>query len=177
MNKFNNKKQNFVRVNEQIRFSPVRVVKDKVQLGVMRVEDARKLARDEGLDLVEIVPNARPPVCEIVDYGKFRYQQSIREKEKKQHAKQIEMKEIRLSPKIAENDVDTKSKAARKFLADGKKVQLNLLFRGNRELAHQEEGFKVVNRIIKEVEDICKVESPPKMEGRRIICRIEPIKG
>jgi translation initiation factor IF-3 len=175
MNK-DKKRQNFVRVNEQIRFSPVRVVKDKVQLGVMRVEEARRLAKDEGLDLVEIVPNARPPVCEIIDYGKFRYQQSIKEKEKKQKAKQTEIKEIRLSVKIADNDVDTKGKTARRFLMEGKKVQFNLLFR-NRELAHQEEGFKVVQKIIKEVEDICKVELHPKMEGKRIICRVEPING
>ena len=167
------RKQNFVRMNEQIKFSPVRVVRNKVQIGVMCVEDARRIAREEGLDLVEIVPNARPPVCEIIDYGKYRYQLSIKEKEKKHKTKQGEMKEIRLSPKIAEHDVEIKGKAARKFLNEGKKVQLNLLFR-NRELAHQDEGFKVINKILKEIEDVCKIESPPKMEGKRIICRIEP---
>src|SRR5574340_541875 len=115
----NNKKQNFIRVNEQIRFSPVRVVKDKVQIGVMHVEEAKKLAKAEGLDLVEIVPNARPPVCEIIDYGKYRYQLSLKEKEKKQKTKHAEIKKIRLSPKIADNDINTKSKATRKFLMEG----------------------------------------------------------
>jgi translation initiation factor IF-3 len=171
-NKYNNKKQNFVRVNGQIRFSPVRVVKDKVQLGIMRVEDALKIAREQDLDLVEIVPNARPPVCEIIDYGKYRYQLSIKEKEKNK-AKQIETKEIRLTPKIADHDIVTKSNAARKFLTEGKKVQLSLLFR-NREMAHQDEGFKTVGKILQQVEDVCKVEMAPKLEGKRIICRIEP---
>lgn len=168
----NNKKQNFVRVNGQIRFSPVRVIKDKVQLGVMRVEEALKIARENDLDLVEIVPNARPPVCEIIDYGKYRYQLSIKEKEKNK-VKQIETKEIKLSPKIADNDIVTKSNAARKFLTEGKKVQLNLLFK-NREMAHPDEGFKTVGKLLKEIEDVYKIDMAPKLEGKRIICRIEP---
>ena len=173
MNKYNNnKKQNYVRVNGQIRFSPVRVVKDKVQLGVMRVEDALKIAREQDLDLVEIVPNARPPVCEIIDYGKYRYQLSIKEKEKNK-SKQIETKEIRLTPKIADHDIAIKSNAARKFLTEGKKVQISVQFR-NREMAHPDEGFKTVGKILKEIEDISKVDMAPKLEGKRITCRIEP---
>ena len=171
-NKYNNKKKNFVRVNGQIRFSPVRVVKDKVQLGIMRVEDALKIAREHELDLVEIVPNARPPVCEIIDYGKYKYQLSIKEKERNK-AKQIETKEIRLTPKIADHDISIKSNAARKFLIEGKKVQISVQFR-NREMAHPDEGFKTVGKILKEVEDVCKVEMSPKMEGKKITCRIEP---
>lgn len=168
-------KNQYTRVNDQIRFSPVRVVKDGEQLGIMPLENAKKLARNAKLDLVEIVPQARPPVCSIIDYGKYRYEQSIKEKESKQKSKNIEVKEIRLSPKIADHDVDTKTKAARKFIEQGKKVQLNLLFKG-RDLAHKDTGFAVVTKITENLEDVAQVELKPKLEGKRLICRLEPKK-
>jgi len=166
-------KNKFTRVNDQIRISPVRVVKDGEQLGVMPLDKAKRLARNAKLDLVEIAPQARPPVCNIIDYGKFRYQQSIKEKEIKQKSKTSEVKEIRLSPKIAVHDIDTKTKAARKFLEQGKKVQFNLLFKG-RDLAHKDTGFAVVKRMAENLEDVAQVELKPKLDGKRLICRLEP---
>lgn len=173
----NNSRERPLRVNEQIRFSPVRVVKDSQQLGVMQVGEARRLAIEAGLDLVEVVPNARPPVCHIVDYGKYKYEKSLKEKEQKKKSKQsqIELKEVQLSPKIAENDINTKIKAVQKFLVEGKKVQLTLILK-NREVLHREEGFKVINKILKVLEGTIKIEYGPKSEGRNIICRMEPKK-
>jgi translation initiation factor IF-3 len=160
------------RVNERIRFSPVRLVKDGKQIGIMPVDKARKMAYDLGLDLVEVNPNARPIVCSIMDYGKYCYQQSIKEKTNKKN-KGIEMKEVRLSPKIADNDINTKVKAASKFLSQGKKVQLTLIYK-KRELSHKDEGFKVVNKMLEDLEEIAKVESRPKLSGDRLICKLEP---
>lgn len=168
-----NKRERPLRVNEQIRFSPVRVVKDNQQLGIMQVEQARRLAEAEGLDLVEIVPQARPPVCHIIDYGKYKYDKSLKEKEQKKKNKQSESKEVQLRPKIAENDIVTKTKAVQKFLAEGRKVQLTLVLK-NRELLHREEGFKVINKVLQELNGTGRVEYGPKSEGKTIICRIEP---
>jgi len=168
-------KRQFTRVNDQIKVSPVRVVKDGEQLGVMPLEKAKILARNAKLDLVEIAPQVKPPVCSITDYGKFRYQQSIKEKDIKQKSKGAEVKEIRLSPKIANHDIDTKTKSARKFIKQGKKVQFNLLFKG-RDLAHKDTGFAVVKRMAESLEDVAQVEMKPKLDGRRLICRLEPKK-
>ncbi len=160
------------RVNEQIRTSPVRVIgADGSQMGIMMIEAALAAAREAGLDLVEVAPAERPPVCRIMDYGKFKYQQKKRQH--KAHAHQIRVKEIRVRPKTGEHDVNVKLNHAREFLAKKDKVLVSVIFRG-RELAHVEEGRRVIQRILDELADIARVESPPSQQGRRIVCTLAP---
>lgn len=171
-----NIKENENRINWQIKVPQVRVIKDEEQLGIMSTDQARKIAQNEGLDLVEIVPKARPPVCRIMDYGRFKYEQTIKKKEasKKQRESQIQLKELRLRPGIAENDTDTKINQAKKFLEDGYKVQFNLQFRGQREMSHKDQGFAVLKRVTDSLVDFCIIEKPPKLEGNKIICCLAP---
>lgn len=161
------------RINEHIRISPVRVVSDTgEQLGVIATDEARRLAREAGLDLVEVAPEARPPVCRIMDFGKYKYQQQKRKKEsaKGHHTK---IKEIRVRPKTGEHDILVKVNRARGFLEQKDKVIVSVLFRG-RELAHKDEGLRVMAKIIQQLEDVAKPESPPQESGRRIECRLTP---
>ena len=139
-------------------------------LGVIPTEEALSQAREFGLDLVEVAPNERPPVCRIMDYGKFKYQQG---KKNKQHTHHTKTKEIRLRPKTGEHDIQFKVKQAEKFLQHKDKVQVSVMFRG-RELAHEEEGRKVMEGVIKDLEAVGKVESTPSKQGRRLICTIAP---
>ena len=176
MNNKDKERKQFTRVNFNIRCPTVRVVWDGKQLGIMSGDAARKLAFDAELDLVEIAPQAQPPVCSIMDYEKFRYEQKQKEKEQKKNQKNSEIKELRLRPGIQEHDISTKIGAVRRFLIDGKKVQLNLQFK-NREITHKEEGFRVINKIVKDVVDVANVERAPSMEGNRLICRLEPKHG
>lgn len=134
----------------------------------MSGEEANKAALDAGLDLVEIVPNSKPPVCKIIDYGKYKYELSKKEKivKKRQHV--IQVKEIRLSPKTEEHDIDFKIKHARKFIEQGNKVKLNLLFKG-RQITHQEFGRQLIDKVIEELDDIAKIESAPHIEGRNLV--------
>lgn len=175
-NRDNVRKEGENRVNWQIRVPQVRVVRDEEQLGIMSTDEARRLATDNGLDLVEIVPTARPPVCRIMDYGRFKYEQNLKKKEsaKKQRESQISVKEIRLRPGTADNDTDTKINQAKKFLEEGHKVQFNLQFKGQREMSHKEQGFCVMKRVMDALESICLVERSPKLEGNRIICCLAP---
>ena len=160
------------RINDQIRVSPLRVVGvDGSQLGVIDKDDALAKAREAGLDLVEVAPNEKPPVCRIMDYGKFKYQQKKRQH--KGHAHHSKNKEIRLRPKIGDHDFVTKRNRARKFLEERDKVVCSVIFRG-RENAHVDEGFKLVQRLITELEDIAKVEQAPAMHGRRIVLILAP---
>ncbi len=160
------------RVNEQIRISPVRVISATgEQLGIMTTDEALRIAREAELDLVEVAPNERPPVCRIMDYGKFKYQQKKRQH--KGHAHQIRVKEIRVRPKTDEHDIEVKVRQARDFLIHKDKVVVSVVFRG-RELAHVEEGHRVVNQILKSLEDVGRVESPPSQQGKRIICTLAP---
>lgn len=153
-------------INEQIRDKEVRLVgEDGEQLGVMPSKDAMKLAEEAGLDLVKIAPMAKPPVCKIVDYGKFKYEQTRKEKEAKKKQKVVEIKEIRLSPNIDTNDLNTKMSAARKFLSKGDKVKVTLRFRG-REMAHMAGSKHILDDFAKELLDIAVVEKAPKVEGR-----------
>jgi len=131
----------------------------------MPVKEAQKLADDAGLDLVKIAPNAKPPVCKIVDYGKFRYEQARKEKEAKKKQKVVEVKEIRLSPNIDKNDLNTKMNAARKFLAKGDKVKITLRFRG-REMAHMANSKHILDDFAENLSDVATVEKAPKVEGR-----------
>jgi translation initiation factor IF-3 len=164
------------RINWQIRVSQVRVVKDEKQLGIMSTDAARKIAQDEGLDLVEVAPQARPPVCRIMDYGRFKYEEKLKKKEnaKKQRESQVQLKELRLRPGISEHDTDTKINQAKKFLEEGYRVQFKLQFKGQREMAHKDQGFVVMKRVIEVLDSVCVVEKSPKIEGNRITCCLAP---
>ena len=153
-------------INEQIRDREVRLVgPDGSQLGIMSSRDAMQKAIEAGLDLVKIAPQAKPPVCKIIDYGKYRYELARKEKEARKKQKTIELKEVRLSPNIDTNDLITKASAARKFLTKGDRVKVTLRFRG-REMAHMASSRHVLDDFAKELADIAVVEKPPKVEGR-----------
>jgi len=171
-----NKEENEFRVNRQIRVPQVRVVLGDKQLGVMSTDRAKKIAEEHGLDLVEVAPDARPPVCKIVDFGRFRYDLQIKKKEqtKKQRDSQIILKELRFRPTIGDHDIEVKISQAKKFLEDGMKVQLNLMFRGARELSHKEQGFNVIKKVIETLSSLSSVDKPPKMDGNKIICCLTP---
>ena len=153
-------------INEQIRDKEIRLIgEDGEQLGIMSARDALKIARDAELDLVKIAPTAKPPVCKIVDYGKYRYELARKEKEAKKKQKVIDVKEIRLSPNIDENDLNTKFNAARKFITKGDKVKVTLKFRG-REMAHMANSKVILDVFADKLKDIAVVEKPAKLEGR-----------
>ena len=156
-------------INEQIRDKEVRVIgEDGEQLGIMTSKEAMKLADEAGVDLIKIAPTARPPVCKIMDYGKYRYEQARREKEAKKKQKVIEVKEVRLSPNIDTNDLNTKANMARKFLSKGDKVKVTLRFRG-RELAHVNASKVILDEFAESLSDVAVVEKPAKFEGRSLI--------
>ncbi len=160
------------RINEQIRITPVRVIgADGTQFGIMPTDKAIEQARTAGLDLVEVAPTERPPVCRIMDFGKYKYQQKKRQHKNLSH--HIKMKEIRVRPITGAHDLMVKITKAREFLVHKDKVIVTVNFRG-REAAHTEEGRKVINDIIKQLEDVSKVESPPMMHGRKIACTLTP---
>ncbi|HEX4148043.1 MAG TPA: translation initiation factor IF-3 [Pirellulales bacterium] len=160
------------RINEQIRITPVRVIgADGQQLGILPTEQALAAAREADLDLVEVAPTERPPVCRIMDFGKFKYQ--LKKKQHKGHVHQTKIKEIRVRPKTDEHDIEVKVGKARDFLSHKDKVIVSVIFRG-RELAHVEEGQKVVKQIIAQLDDVAKVEAPPNQQGRRIVCVLAP---
>ncbi len=153
-------------INDEIRVKEVRVIGETgEQLGVMPTKDALKIAEDAGVDLVLIVPNAQPPVCRVVDYGKYKYEQLRKEKEAKKKQKVVEIKEIRLSPNIDTNDLNTKINAARKFLQKGDKVKVTLRFRG-REMAHMNQTKHVLDDFAEALADCAVVDKPAKVEGR-----------
>ncbi len=155
-------------INEQIRDREIRLIgSNGEQLGIMSAREAMKLAEEAELDLVKIAPNAKPPVCKIIDYGKYRYELARKEKEAKKKQKTVEVKEIRLSPNIDINDLNTKVNAAKKFLSKGNKVKITLRFRG-REMAHIAQSKHILDDFAKEVEDMAVVEKAPKQEGRSI---------
>ena len=163
------------RINEQIRISPVRLINaEGVMLGVMPTGKAQELAREAGLDLVEVAANERPPVCKIMDYGKFKYEQKKRSSKQKQH--QVQVKEIRVRPKTGDHDIEVKIKRAREFLEHKDKVLVNVLFRG-RELAHIDEGRRVMDEVLAALEDVAKLEKNPSMEGRRMTAIVAPRVG
>ena len=155
-------------INEQIRDREIRLIgSNGEQLGIMSAREAMKLAEEAELDLVKIAPNAKPPVCKIIDYGKYRYELARKEKEAKKKQKTVEVKEIRMSPNIDINDLNTKVNAAKKFLSKGNKVKITLRFRG-REMAHIAQSKHILDDFAKEVEDMAVVEKAPKQEGRSI---------
>ena len=156
-------------INEQVRDKEVRLIgPDGEQLGIMSAKEAYFKAKDANLDLVKIAPTAKPPVCKIIDYGKYRYELARKAKEAKKKQKTVETKEIRLSPNIDTNDLNTKVNQARKFLSKGAKVKVSLRFRG-REMAHRDVGREILDSFYKELEDVSTVDKPAKMEGRSMV--------
>ncbi len=153
-------------INEQIRDREVRLIGENGdQLGIMSAKEAYMKAQEAGMDLVKIAPTAKPPVCKIVDYGKFKYEQARKEKDARKKQKTIEIKEVRLSPNIDTNDLNTKVGAARKFLEKGNKVKITLRFRG-REMAHMSSSRHILDEFAEQLSDIAVVEKAPKVEGR-----------
>ncbi len=155
-------------INEQIRDKEVRLIgKDGEQLGIMSAREAMKLAEEAELDLVKIAPTAKPPVCKIIDYGKYRYEMARKDKEARKKQKVVELKEIRLSPNIESNDLNTKMNAAKKFIAKGDKVKITLRFRG-REMAHMNASKHILDDFAESMSEVAVVEKAPKVEGRSI---------
>lgn len=163
-----------MRINRQIRAPRVRVIGPTgEQEGIISVPEALALAEKAGLDLVEVVPNANPPVCKIIDYGKFRYDQTKREKESKKAQHQVKVKEVKLRPNINDNDFETKLKRAHQFIAKGNKVKVTCMMRG-REMAHPEIGYKLVERMIEAMADVAVAEAPLKRMGRVLTTVLAP---
>ena len=155
-------------INEQIRDREVRLIGvNGEQLGIMSSREAMKLAEEAELDLVKIAPTAKPPVCKIIDYGKYRYELARKEKEAKKKQKVVEVKEIRMSPNIESNDLNTKMNAARKFLEKGNKVKITLRFRG-REMAHMQSSRHILDDFAESLSEVAVIEKAPKVEGRSI---------
>ena len=177
---WNEKKEGFtiakneLQVNEMIRDNELRIISaDGEQLGVMDAKSAQKLAIESGLDLVKISPNAQPPVCKIMDFGKYKFELAKREKENRKNQKVVNIKEVQLSPSIDTNDFNTKAKQAIKFLKSGDKVRVKVRFRG-RELSHSEIGKDLLDRFAQVVQEFGNVDKPAKMEGRNMIMFITP---
>ena len=162
------------RINEQIRVREVRLIDDEgEQKGIVPTAEALKMAKERELDLVEVAPTANPPVCKILDYGKYRFEQEKKLRDSKKNQKILKLKEIRMQPKIGSGDLDTKAKHIKEFLADGNKVKVTIRFRG-RELAHTELGLVVLDEVLKRLNDEFTVEKAPAMEGRFMSMMLSP---
>lgn len=162
------------RINERIRVPQVRLIDEKGnQVGVVQTQEALRMARERGLDLMEVAPNAQPPVCKICDYGKFKYEKKKKEQAARKKQTVIKVKEIQLRPGTEQHDLDYKFRAIRGFLEDGDKAKITMLFRG-REIAHSEIGHKVMASLIEQMKDIGMVESPPRMDGKKLIMILAP---
>ena len=163
-----------LRINEEIRAKEVRLLdQEGEQAGVVTIEKAMELAQEAGLDLVEVAPLAKPPVCKILDYGKYRYEQEKKNRESKKKQKLVKLKEIKMQPKIEKHDLGFKAKHIKEFLEEGNKVKVTIRFRG-RELAHPELGQKVLENIIDILDGICNVDRKPSMEGRFMSMILSP---
>ncbi|HEY5924159.1 MAG TPA: translation initiation factor IF-3 [Kofleriaceae bacterium] len=165
-----------LRINHRIRVPEVRVIAEEEQLGVMPTHEALRLAEEKGLDLVEISPRAFPPVCRIMDYGKYKYEEAKKKQQARKRASTVETKEIKFRPKTEEHDMAFKVKHVRRFLEGGNKVRLAVVFRG-REITHPQTGMNVLNKVVDLCNDIAVVEATPNMEGRRMIMVIAPKPG
>ena len=163
------------RLNEAIRVKECRlIVYDGSQLGIFPIEQAQRIADNEGYDLVEIAPQAQPPVCRIMDYGKFKYDQAIKAKQARKNQSKIETKEMKFRPKIDIGDYTTKKKHVMRFLAAGSKVKITIMFRG-REMSHPEQGLSILERLADDLKDVAVIENQPKMEGRNMHMLIAPL--
>lgn len=164
------------RVNERIRIREVRLIDEAgEQVGIIPTRDALEMARERGLDLVEVAPNAIPPVCRLMDYGKFRYEQSRKERESRRNQHVVELKEVRIRPKIDDHDLETKGRQAAKFLDAGDKVKLTVLFRG-REMAHPDIGRGLLDQLADQLRSHGAVEAAPRLEGRAMVMFVNPLK-
>lgn len=162
------------RVNDEIRVREVHLIdKDGANKGTVLIAEALRLAQEAGLDLVEIAPNAAPPVCKLLDYGKFKYQEQKKAAEARKKQKIVEVKEVKFRPMIDDHDYDVKMRAMHRFFEEGDKVKVTLRFRG-REMAHQELGFQLLNRVKDDTSKLAKVEQDPKMEGRQMVMVLAP---
>jgi translation initiation factor IF-3 len=165
------------RVNERIRIREVRLIDEAgEQVGIVPTRDALEMARERGLDLVEVAPNAIPPVCRLMDYGKFRYEQRRKERESRRHQHVVELKEVRLRPKIDDHDLETKGRQAARFLDAGDKVKLTVLFRG-REMAHPDIGRGILDQLADQLRPHGTVEQSPRLEGRAMVMFMNPLKA
>ncbi|HHV35515.1 MAG TPA: translation initiation factor IF-3 [Syntrophomonadaceae bacterium] len=163
-----------MRVNEEIRVREARVIDSNgQQLGIIPVREGMRIAADQGLDLVEVAPQAKPPVCRIMDYGKYKYQQSKRERDARKKQRVINVKEVKMRPRIEEHDFQVKVRNARRFLNDGDKVKVTLMFRG-REITHAALGRDLCMKFYKELENLAAMEKVPKVEGRNMIMVLVP---
>lgn len=163
-----------MRINDEIRVKEVRLTSaDGEQLGIVATKDALRMAQEKEQDLVEIAPNAKPPVCRIMDFGKFKYEQSKREKEARKKQKVISVKEVKIRPNIEDHDLEVKTKNAVKFLNEGDKVKVTLMFRG-REMAHAELGRQLLSKVAEITKEIATIERHPKVEGRNMIMILAP---
>ncbi|NTU89799.1 MAG: translation initiation factor IF-3 [Actinobacteria bacterium] len=163
-----------LRLNEEITISKCRLIGvDGSQLGIFAISDAQRVADEQGFDLVEIAPTADPPVCRIMDYGKFKYEQALKAKLARKNQTKIEIKEMKFRPKIDKGDYETKKKHILRFLNDGAKVKVTIMFRG-REMAHPEIGLDILEKLVKDMTDQATIEVPPKLEGRNMFMLIAP---
>lgn len=174
MAKQNKTQTESVKVNRQITSQTVRLIdQDGKQVGVVSIQDAMRRASNAGLDLVEVSGNANPPVCKIFDYGKFKFQQKKKANEAKKKQHQVTVKEVQLRPNIDTHDYEVKIKAMKKFISEGNKVKVALRFKG-REMAHQELGKELLDRVVEDMKDMAKVQSPAKLDGRRMMMMLSP---
>lgn len=165
------------RINHRIRVPQVRCIgPDGQQLGVISTDEAKRLAQEAGLDLVEVNPTQRPPVCKIIDYGKHKYDQKKKANEAKKAQKKVEVKEVKFRPKTDTHDFETKIRKLRAFLEEGNRAKITVMFRG-REIVHKDIGVDICERVAKAVEDIAQVDAQPKMEGRSMFMLLSPTKG
>jgi translation initiation factor IF-3 len=161
------------KINEKITADPIRIVGENVETGIISLREALELAEEEGLDLVEISPKADPPVCRIIDYKKFLYEQKKKAKEVKANNTKVEIKEIRFGPNTDEHDIEFKTKHAIKFLGEGHKVRAYVFFRG-RSIIYKERGSKLLNEFAESLSDIAKLEMEPKLEGKKMFIMLGP---
>ncbi len=163
-------------MNDEIRDPKVRLIDENGQQhGIVLIQEAIRLAENRGFDLIEISPNANPPVCKLLDYGKYRYEQMKKEKLQRKHQQQTQVKEIRLHPNTDDHDFEYKARHARRFLEEGNKVKATVIFKG-REITYKDQGEEILQRLLEKVEDVTKVEQKPKMEGRSMIMMLAPEK-
>ncbi len=163
-----------MRINQQIKAPEVRLIAaDGSQVGIVTLKEALEYAAEANLDLVEVAPQATPPVCRVMDYGKYKYQQAKKQQEARRRATTIQVKEIKIRPKIEEHDMAFKLKNVRRFLADNDKAKITMIFRG-REMAHQDRGYAILQKIAEELADVAIVEQPPKPEGRTLFMILAP---
>ena len=165
------------RINEEIRCPQCRLIGvDGSQLGIFAIRDAQRVADDQGLDLVEIAPNAEPPVCRVMNYGKYKYEQALKAKAARKNQVKVDIKEMKFRPKIDTGDYETKKRHVLRFINDGAKVKITIMFRG-REMAHPEIGLNMLEKLADDLKDVCTVEAPPKLEGRNMHMLVAPLRN